>query len=81
MNGKINDDALNEVNGGVDFYLFNAQNIIGSTVGQPFEVLNARGDKVASFSNVDDAKRYLGSNKYLDLGEDWNIVCQLRGQA
>ncbi|MCR5734323.1 MAG: hypothetical protein K6G22_06960 [Lachnospiraceae bacterium] len=81
MNGKINDDALNEVSGGVNFYLFNAWNISGSTQGQPFEVLDVNGNKIASFATPDQAKAYLGNNRYMDLGDNWNQVLQLRGQS
>lgn len=77
INGKVSDEDLKEVSGGL---IFNASRISGSDPYNPFEVLDDRtGDVLARASTYDQAFQYACSmGKSVEYTEDWNRVLYLR---
>ncbi|MBQ9361516.1 MAG: hypothetical protein IJT96_10840 [Lachnospiraceae bacterium] len=78
MNGKLNDDMLEGVSGGV---IFNASGIIGADNNNPWEVLDDKnGNTLGRFSNRDDAVAAAGRLGQNHMEVNWDQVQQLRGQ-
>ena len=74
---KINDEALENVNGGL---IFNAKNISGSDPKNPFEVLDDKtGDVLARAANYDAAVQMAKNiGRSTEYTEDWDRIQNLR---
>ena len=78
MNGKLNDDMLDGVSGGV---IFNSSGIIGADQNNPWEVLDdTNGNTLGRFANRDDAIAAAGKLGKNHMEVNWDQVQQLRGQ-
>ena len=79
MDKQINEQQLNNVNGGL---IFNASNISGSDSTKPWEVLdNKNGNVLARFATEGEAlanAASYGTNPYNTMETDWNSVVSLR---
>ncbi len=78
MKRKLSDDDLDQVSGGE---IFNAVNISGHDLNNPWEVLNEKGEVIGRAPTRDDAI-WLAGNKGVSSREvkTWEEVEQMRRQ-
>ncbi len=77
-NLKLSEEQLDEVAGG---FIFNAENIIGSDPGKPWEVQDAKGKVLGRYTNRDEAIYNAGVNGVGFQELTWAEVQKRRGMV
>ncbi|MCR5625702.1 MAG: hypothetical protein K6F99_00135 [Lachnospiraceae bacterium] len=77
-NNKLDLNDLENVSGGA---IFNASNISGADKNNPIELINAKGDTMKRFSDMNEAIKYAKDNGYSTQQLTWDEVCSRRQDA
>ncbi|MBQ4483221.1 MAG: hypothetical protein II966_08325 [Lachnospiraceae bacterium] len=75
INGRIDDNELDQVTGGA---IFNSSGIIGADPNRNWEVLDDRGNVMERFNNRNDAEKFARDRGVGTWEANWDMVTKMR---